>query len=149
MQQRIARFNRILKIREDSRRNEQAILAAERSEERAVISHITKLENEKTQAIQDFGTAGEKMISATDLWFQRQFIDAINTDITKGKDSLNEVRNRIVNTEARLVEKHKDVRVMETYIEHLKEIDFQEQLDIEQNELDDVATMQFSRKGAY
>ncbi len=149
MQQRIARFNRILKIREDSRRNEQAILAAERSEERAVISHITKLENEKTQAIQDFGTAGEKMISAADLWFQRQFIDAINTDITKGKDSLNEVRNRIVNTEARLVEKHKDVRVMETYIEHLKEIDFQEQLDIEQNELDDVATMQFSRKGAY
>ena len=149
MQQRIARFNRILKIREDSRRNEQAILAAERSEERAVISHITKLENEKTQAIQDFGTAGEKMISATDLWFQRQFIDAIDTDITKGRDSLNEVRNRIVNTEARLVEKHKDVRVMETYIEHLKEINFQEQLDIEQNELDDVATMQFSRKGAY
>ena len=149
MQQRIARFNRILKIREDSRRNEQAILAAERSEERAVISHITKLENEKTQAIQDFGTAGEKMISAADLWFQRQFIDAINTDITKGKDSLNEVRNRIVNTEARLVEKHKDVRVMETYIEHLKEINFQQQLEVEQNELDDVATMQFSRKGAY
>ncbi|MBQ9419279.1 MAG: flagellar FliJ family protein [Synergistaceae bacterium] len=149
MQQRIAKFNRILKIREDSRRNEQAILAAERSEERAVMDHITQLESEKTQAIRDFSTTGEKMISATDLWFQRQFIDAIDTDITKGKISLNEVRGRIVDTEARLVERHKDVRIMETYIDHLKEINFHEQLGIEQNELDDVATMQYSRKGDY
>ncbi len=148
MQQRIAKFNRILKIREDSRRNEQAILASERSEERAVLNHINQLEGEKAQAIRDFSTTGEKMISATDLWFQRQFIDAIDTDISKGKDSLNEVRGRIINTEARLVERHKDVKIMETYIDHLKEINFHEQLGIEQNELDDVATMQFSRRGA-
>ena len=147
MQQRIAKFNRILKIREDSRKNEQAILAAERSEERAVINHITQLEGEKAQAIRDFSTTGEKIISATDLWFQRQFIDAIDTDIHKGQESLNEVRGRIVNTEARLVERHKDVKIMETYIDRLKEINFQEELGIEQNELDDVATMQFSRKG--
>ncbi|MBQ7560049.1 MAG: flagellar export protein FliJ [Synergistaceae bacterium] len=147
MQQRISKFNRILKIREDSRKNEQAILAAERSEERAVINHITQLEGEKAQAIRDFSTTGEKIISATDLWFQRQFIDAIDTDIHKGKESLNEVRGRIVNTEARLVERHKDVKIMETYIGRLKELNFQEELGIEQNELDDVATMQFSRKG--
>lgn len=147
MQQRIARFDRILKIREDSRRNEQAILAAERSEERAVLSHISKLEGEKAQAIQDFGSTGTQAISANDLWFQRQFIDAIDTDITKGKSSLAEVRTRIAGTEARLVERHKDVRIMETYIDHLKEANFQEQLGIEQNELDDVATMQFSRRG--
>ena len=147
MQQRIAKFNRILKIREDSRRNEQAILASERSEERAVINHLNQLEKEKTQAINDFSNTGEKLVSATDLWFQRQFIDAIDTDILKGKDSLNEVRTRISGTEARLVERHKDVRIMETYIDHLKEINFKEQLGIEQNELDDVATMQFSRKG--
>ena len=149
MQQRIAKFNRILKIREDSRRNEQAILAQERSEERAVMDHIKQLEGEKARAIKDFSTTGTKSISATDLWFQRQFIDAINTDIHKGQDSLTEVRTRIVNTEARLVERHKDVRIMETYIDHLKTVNFQEELNIEQNELDDVATMQFSRRGAY
>ena len=149
MNERISRFNRILKIREDSRRNEQAILAAERSEEQAVINHLTELETEKNQAIKDFSKTGEKMISSTELWFQRQFIDAIDTDIVKGKNNLTEVRNRIVNTEARLVERHKDVRIMETYIDHLKEINFQEELGIEQNELDDVATMQFSRRGAY
>ena len=148
MQQRIAKFNRILKIREDSRRNEQAILASERSEELAVINHLTQLENEKTQAIKDFSNSNDKMISVNELWFQRQFIDAINTDINKGKDALTEVRNRIIGTEARLVEKHKDVRIMETYIDHLKAINFAEQLGIEQNELDDVATMQYSRKGA-
>lgn len=149
MHERVARFNRILKIREDSRKNEQAILAAERSEEREVIAHITQLEGEKKQAISDFSRAGGQAVSATDLWFQRQFIDAINTDITRGQDALSEVRTRIADTEARLVERHKDVRIMETYIDHLKEADIQEQLGIEQNELDDVATMQFSRKGDY
>ncbi len=149
MHERVARFNRILKIREDSRKNEQAILAAERSEEREVIAHITQLEGEKKQAISDFSRSGGQAVSATDLWFQRQFIDAINTDITRGQDALSEVRTRIADTEARLVERHKDVRIMETYIDHLKEADMQEQLGIEQNELDDVATMQFSRKGDY
>ena len=149
MQQRIAKFNRILKIREDSRKNEQAILAAERSEELEVMNHLTKLESEKNQAIKDFSSVGDKMISANDLWFQRQFIDAIDSDISKGKNALTEVRNRIIGTEARLVEKHKDVKIMETYIDHLKELNFQEQLGIEQNELDDVATMQFSRKGVF
>ena len=149
MQQRIARFNRILKIREDSRKNEQAILAAERSEERAVLTHISQLEGEKAQAILDFSSTGTHTISANDLWFQRQFIDAIDTDITKGKTSLAEVRTRIAGTEARLVERHKDVRIMETYIDHLKEENFHEQLNVEQNELDDVATMQYSRKGGY
>ena len=149
MHERVARFNRILKIREDSRKNEQAILAAERSEEREVIAHISQLEGEKKQAISDFSRAGGKAVSATDLWFQRQFIDAINTDILRGQDSLAEVRTRIAGTEARLVERHKDVRIMETYIDKLKEADFHEQLGIEQNELDDVATMQFSRKGDY
>lgn len=147
MQQRISKFNRILKIREDSRKNEQAILAAERSEEQAVLNHLSQLEGEKAQAIQDFSRTGTQAVSANDLWFQRQFIDAIDTDIVKGKTSLADVRTRILGTEARLVERHRDVRIMETYIDHLKEADFLERLSIEQNELDDVATVQFSHKG--
>ena len=149
MQQRISKFNRILKIREDSRKNEQAILAAERSEEQAVLNHLSQLEGEKAQAIRDFSSTGTQAISANDLWFQRQFIDAIDTDIVKGKNSLADVRTRILGTEARLVERHRDVRIMETYIDHLKEADFLERLSIEQNELDDVATVQFSHKGGF
>ncbi|MBQ7734036.1 MAG: flagellar export protein FliJ [Synergistaceae bacterium] len=148
MNQRIATFNRILKIREDLRKDEQAVLASERNEEREVLTQLTRLENEKAQAISDFSQTGVQAISASDLWFQRQFIDAINTDIMHENRALDDVRARIVDTEARLVEKHKDVRIMETYIDHLKEADFQEQLNLEQNELDDVATMQYSRREA-
>lgn len=145
MQQRIQRFNRILKLREDDRRNEQAILAAERREEMDVLDRLSALEGEKATALKEFSNAGSQGMSATELWFQRQFISAIDTDIVRGKDSLNDVRHRILGTEARLVERHKDVRVMETYIGHLKEADFKERLDAEQIELDDLATMQYAR----
>ena len=148
MNERIATFNRILKIREDLRKDEQAVLASERNEEREVLNQLTRLENERAQAINDFSRTGTQAVSANDLWFQRQFSDAINTDIMHGNQALDDVRARIVDTEARLVEKHKDVRIMETYIDHLKEADFHEQLNLEQNELDDVATMQYSRKEA-
>ena len=145
MYQRVKRFNRILKIREDSRREEQAILASERREELDVLDRLAALETEKTTAVKEFSKAGEQGMSGTQLWFQRQFIDAIDTDISKGRISLNDVRQRIAGTEARLVERHKDVRVMEAYIGHLKEAAFKEELDAEQIELDDVATMQYAR----
>ena len=145
MQGRILKFNRILKIREDLRRDEQAILASERSEEQQVLKHLDELANEKSKAIMDFSKPGEKALSSNELWFQRQFISAIDSDIQRGNNSLNDVRTRIAGTEARLVERHRDVKIMETYIGKLKEADFQERLGIEQNELDDMATMQFSR----
>lgn len=145
MYQRVKRFNRILKIREDSRREEQAILASERREEMDVLDRLAALETEKSSAVKEFSKAGEQGMSGTQLWFQRQFIDAIDTDISKGRVSLNDVRQRIAGTEARLVERHKDVRVMEAYIGHLKEAAFKEELDAEQIELDDVATMQYAR----
>lgn len=145
MQQRIQRFDRILKLREDDRRSEQITLAAERREEMDVLDRLSTLEREKTAAIQDFSTAGENGMSATELWTQRQFIGAIDTDIVKGKSWLTDVRQRIAGTEARLVERHKDVRIMETYIGRLKEIDFKERLGVEQMELDDLATTQFAR----
>ena len=145
MYQRVKRFNRILKLREDSRREEQATLASERREELDVLDHLAALEGEKATALREFSTAAKQGMSCTQLWFQRQFIDAIDTDISKGRVSLNDVRQRIAGTEARLVERHKDVRVMETYIGHLKEAAFKEELDAEQIELDDVATMQYAR----
>ena len=146
MRERINRFNRILRLREDSRRNEQAILAAERHEETQVLNLLAGLNNEKQSALKEFSSSGgDKVISCNELWFQRQFIDAIDNDIVKGNNSLSDVRQRIVKTEERLVERHKDVRIMETYIDKLKEANFKEELAVEQNELDDVATMQFSR----
>ena len=145
MNQRIQRFDRILKLREDGRRAEQVTLAAERREERGVMDRLSALEGERAEAIAEFRGGGERVTNGADLWFQRQFIDVINTNIDKGRQSLQDVRQRILGTEARLVERHKDVRIMETYVDRLRTADFKERLDAEQLELDDVATLHCAR----
>lgn len=145
MNQRIQRFDRILKLREDGRRAEQVTLAAERREERGVMDRLSALEGERAEAIAEFRGGGERVTNGADLWFQRQFIDAINTNIDRDRQSLQDVRQRILGTEARLVERHKDVRIMETYVDRLRTADFKERLDAEQLELDDVATLHCAR----
>lgn len=151
MHQRIRRFSRILKLREDDRRSEQTLLAAERQEEKSVLDRLFSLEGEKSKAVEDFCGCGcgERTASCSELWFRRQFIDAIEDRIHEGKDSLQAVRQRIAGTEARLVERHRDVRVMETYVDRLKAADFQNRIEVEQLELDDLATMRYlrARKG--
>ena len=150
MHQRIRRFNRILKLREDDRRSEQALLAAERREEKDVLDRLFSLEGEKSRAVEDFCCCGGRTTSCSELWFRRQFIDAIEDRIHEGEDSLREVRQRIAGTEERLVERHRDVRVMETYVDRLKAADFQNRIEVEQLELDDLAMVRYSRakKGA-
>lgn len=152
MHQRIRRFSRILKLREDDRRTEQTLLAAERQEEKNVLDRIFSLKGERARAVEDFcGCArGENTASCSELWFRRQFIDAIEDRIHEGQDSLQDVRQRIAGTEARLVERHRDVRVMETYVDHLKAVDFRSRIEGEQLELDDLALGRYSRakKGA-
>ena len=152
MHQRIRRFSRILKLREDDRRSEQTLLAEERREEKAVLDRIFSLEGEKSRAVKDFCGCGcgERTTSCSELWFRRQFIDAIQDRIHEGRDSLQDVRQRIAGTEARLVERHRDVRVMETYVDRLKADAFRSQIETEQLELDDLAVVRYvrTRKGA-
>ena len=109
------------------------------------MDRLSALEGERAEAIAEFCGSGEKVTNGADLWFQRQFIDVINTNIDKGRQSLQDVRQRILGTEARLVERHKDVRIMETYVDRLRTADFKERLDEEQLELDDVATLHCAR----
>ena len=152
MHQRIRRFNRILKLREDDRRSEQTLLAEERREEKDVLDRLFSLEGERARAVEDFcGCAcGENAASCSELWFRRQFIDSIQDRIHEGRDSLQDVRQRIAGTEARLVERHKDVRVMETYVDRLKADAFRSRIETEQLELDDLAVVRYvrTRKGA-
>ena len=63
MYQRVKRFNRILKLREDSRREEQATLASERREELDVLDHLAALEGEKATALREFSTAAKQGMS--------------------------------------------------------------------------------------
>ena len=145
MHQRIGRFSRILKLRENYRETEQTLLAAERREDQPVLDQLFSLEGEKSQAMENFCSDTTQTLSCTELWFQRQFIASLDDHIDAGKESLYDVRQRIAGTEARLVERHRDVKVMETYVDGLKAEARRIGFETEQLELDDIAMMRFSR----
>lgn len=150
MHRRIRKFSRILKLREDDRRSEQSLLAAERQEEKDVLDRLFSLEGERSRALDDFSGCEGGMVSCAELWFRRQFIDVIQDRIHEGNDSLRDVRKRIAETEERLVDRHRDVRIMETYVDRLRTADLRNRLHLEQQELDDLAMVHYSRtkKGA-
>ncbi|MDR1978419.1 MAG: flagellar FliJ family protein [Synergistaceae bacterium] len=147
MKQRIQRFSRILKLRENDRQAEQIELAEERREEDAVLHRLDSLKSEKTKAIEDFLGEGERVVSRQEIWFQRQCIDVIEKYIGEGKENLNEVQRRIAGTEERLLERHRDVRVMEGYVDRLKTDERKAFFDVEQVELDDIAVTRYGRLG--
>ncbi|MDR2180155.1 MAG: flagellar FliJ family protein [Synergistaceae bacterium] len=145
MEQRIQRFSRILKLRENDRQAEQVVLAEERREEDTVLHRLDSLKSEKNQAIEDFVGGGERMVSRQEIWFQRQCIEVIEKHIDQGKENLNDVQRRIAGTENRLLERHRDVRVMEGYVDRLKTDACKAFFDVEQLELDDIAVIRHVR----
>jgi flagellar export protein FliJ len=148
MQQRIERFGRLLKLRENYRQTEQLILAEERKEEEAVLDRLDSLGKEKAKAIDEFcrtGQSEEKTVSRQEIWFQRQAIDVIEKHLDKGRELHNDVRRRITDTEERLAERHREVRMMEGYVDRLKTAAFKALIDAEQSELDDIAVARHLR----
>ena len=144
MQQRIQRFHRILKLRENDRQTEQIVLAEERREEDTVLRRLDSLGEEKSEAMKNFCSNGEGTTSCQEIWLQRQSIEIIEKHLDEGKENLNDVRRRIVGTEQRLVDRHRDVRMMEGYLDRLK-VDAQKAFfDAEQIELDDIAVLRYA-----
>ena len=146
MKQRIQRFSRILKLRENYRKTEQITLAEERREEDTALRRLDYLDSEKKGAMDVFRGEAERTVSLQEIWFQRQTIDVIEKHIDKGKENLFDVRRRIAGTEERLLERHRDVRLMETYVDHLKTDADKEFHNAEQIELDDVAVTRYDRE---
>jgi flagellar export protein FliJ len=145
MQQRIQRFRRILKLRENYRQEEQIILAGERQEEGEVLDRLDSLGKEKLSAVDTFRGEAERTVSLQEMWLQRQVIDVIEKRISRGNENLRDVRHRIAGTEKRLLEKHRDVRVMETYVDNMKVDAAKESDNLEQIELDDIGVTRYGR----
>jgi flagellar export protein FliJ len=145
MQQRIERFGRLLKLRENARQTEQIVLAEERNEEETVLRRIDSLGKEKAQAMDDFCRGEEKTVSRQEIWFQRQTIEVIEKRLDKTREQRDEVRRRIAETEERLAERHREVRLMEGYVDRLKTDAFKASIDAEQSELDDIAVTRHAR----
>ena len=143
MQQRIRRFGRILKLRENDRKTEQIQLAEERREEDVIQNRLEMLTDEKSHAMECFCESNGKTLSCREMWFQRQTIEVIEKHIDTGKQNLADIQNRIVDTETRLLERHRDVRLMETYVEGLRANARKGLLDAEQLELDDISVVRY------
>jgi flagellar export protein FliJ len=148
MFQKVDRFNRILKTREKLREEEQIRLRHQKNEEEGILEKLSYLNTEKKTAFDNFSTvSGGAVLSTQEIWFHRQIVEVIDKDINRESSSLNLVRKKIVDTETRLLEKHKDVKIMDKYIDNLVKTINTEILFTEQQEIDDIACIRFKRKG--
>ncbi|MDR1048222.1 MAG: hypothetical protein LBL51_00575, partial [Synergistaceae bacterium] len=120
MKERIRKFSQILKLRENDRQTEQVLLAEQRREQDAVLRRLEALGGEKAKAMDDFRQETAEPMSRQEIWFQRQAIEVIEKHIDKSREHFDDVRLRIEKTEERLVERHRDVRMIEGYVERLK-----------------------------
>jgi flagellar export protein FliJ len=144
---RVDRFTRILKTRERLREEEQIRLRDQRNEEDGLLKKLSYLNIEKKTAFDMFLTVSEGAILSTqEIWFHRQVVDVIDKSINTESTSLNSVRKRIVDTESRLMEKHRDVKIIDKHIDNLVKTWNTEILFIEQKEIDDIASIRFSPK---
>lgn len=139
MNAKINRFERILKTRVKVRDDEQILLSFERREEERLMDLIENLGASRSRALDSFGEQGEEFFTAQDLWLRRKAIDFIDDRISREGDTLSGVRKSIESTEARLLEKHREVKIMENYISYMVENRLEEEKRLEQSELDDIA----------
>lgn len=144
---RIDRFSRILKTREKLREEEQIRLRDQKNEEEGLLQKLSFLNTEKRTAFNRFSTVSEgSILSTQEIWFHRQVVDVIDKRINKESDSLNSVRKTIADTETRLLEKHRDVKIMDKHIDNLVKTWNLEILTLEQQEIDDMAGIRFTVK---
>ncbi|MCL1941674.1 MAG: flagellar FliJ family protein [Synergistaceae bacterium] len=144
MFQKINRFSRILKTREKLREEEQIRLRNQRNEEEGIMDKLSFLNTEKKTAFDNFSTISDgAVLSTQEIWFHRQVVDVIDKNINKESVSLNLVRKKIADTEDRLLEKHKDVKIMDKHIDNLINTWNTEILLMEQQEIDDMASIRF------
>ena len=112
MNAKVNRFERILKTKVKVRDDERILLSMEKKEEERLLSVLATLGTEKEQALASFGSQKDETFTVQDIWFRRKAIDHLDSRICREGESLCGVRQCIENTEARLLEKHRDVKVV-------------------------------------
>lgn len=147
MKDKVDRFERILKTRVKGREEEQILLADQKGEEEQLLSHLDILRSEKERALVSFGMQQGMLCTPQEMWFQRKSIDVIEKHICDGDTSLCDVRQAIEATEVRLVEKHREVQIMEKYISSIVEEWRTNRQKDEQKEMDDMAGIRHGSQG--
>jgi len=145
----ISRYQRILRTREQQREVVQKELHARLESEQEIQGFLLELEEERHSALERFGETAGRGISVQELWMSRQMVQVLEGRIECSEKELAQVREDIQETQSRLFECHKEVRVMETYMGKLQDQEKYLQETAEQKALDDFANSAFLRRRSH
>lgn len=137
----VKRFSRVLHVREMERQITQGELAEHMKEESSIISRLNVMQEKRDRALDTFCSGSGCVVSPQLLWLERQNIDVMERSLDSGKQELESCRQRIEETKGILVEKHRNVQLMEKHVEKLVARDRRKGQAIEQNNLDDITSM--------
>lgn len=146
MRERIARFRRILKAREMARDLVQKQMADLRVQESDLIEKLKQLRDEKQLYMDRFSQVAKGTVTIEELRISSEDISRTEDHIKEGIVEIFHLRKRIEQVEAVLVERHKDVRKVEMYLEQMvlqweKELNRRDQIVV-----DDMAGILHDRK---
>ena len=143
MQRRIGRFQRILRTRQQERDLVQAELVRQQREEEELVRRLDELLREKDRALDDFCRVRPGPLSPRTLWFERQNLDQLERTAGENREALDRCRRDMEETKRCLLERHRNVRILEQYIERLERLRQQGDLLAEQNLLDEISSQRF------
>lgn len=141
----LVRFKRVLHVREVEREVTQSELAVRLLEEETIVERINDMREKRDDALRDFCSDTNRVVSPQELWFERQNLDVMEQNLDVGKQELAHCRAEIEETKTVLLEKHRNVQLMEGYVDKLKVRNDKRILHEEQNNLDDITAMRYLR----
>jgi len=145
MAREVARFKRVLRVREVERDISQSELAAKQAEEEQIVRKLNEAEAEKENALADFCAERKRVVSPQELWFERQNLDLMEARLDTQKNELSKTRVEIEEQKNDLLEKHRSVQLMGKHVDKLQARDFKKSIDAEQSNLDDITSMRYLR----
>ena len=141
----LIRFRRVLRVREVEREITQGELAVKLQEEETILEKLNTIQASRDDALADFCSDREELVSPQQMWFERQNLDIMERHLDTNKKELETCRVEIEEKKTVLLERHQNVQIMERYVCKLKERKDKKEIDAEQNNLDDITAMRYLR----
>jgi flagellar export protein FliJ len=139
----LKRFRRVLHVREVERDITQGELAVKMKEEETILSELNAVTAKREDALTEFCSEKNGLVSPQQLWFERQNLDVLEKKLDFNKQELAHCREEIEETKTVLLEKHRSVRLMEGFVDKLKAREDKKKITVEQKNLDDITSMRF------
>lgn len=145
MNKEVLRFGRVLRVRETERDISQSELAARMAEEEAILRDLREAREKEENALSEFCSGANRVVSPQQLWLERQNLDILNEKSESREEDLRHCRSEIEEKKSELLEKHRNVQLMCRHVDRLKEKAFKAIIDAEQKNLDDIAGTRYAR----